>query len=151
MMNPVRAIAQAIRFSPQAATSVSAIRWAAPLSTTSLPSIAPATITTSSDPRMSPMPLRIAPGTAASGMPRATAAPADTMMKARKGCIFVHATSTTRAAIATAMTTSGSIGQTVSRMGAGRSVSVASCGVVEKRRRRVMPVDDFMAVVVKEP
>jgi len=49
------------------------------------------------------------------------------------------------------MTTSGSIGQTVSRAGAGRSVSVASCGMVEKSCRRVLLVDDFIAGRIETP
>jgi hypothetical protein len=125
-MNPVSIIAQAMRFSPQAPTSVSAIRWAAPLSTTSLPSIAPHTITIASDPRMSPMPLRTAPGTSASGMPSATAAPAETRMNARNGCTFAQATSTTRVAIATAMMTSGSMAYTVARIAVSRRARSAS-------------------------
>ena len=59
---------------------------------------------------MSPIPFRTAAGTSASGMPRATAAPAEMRMNARNGCTFAQATSTTSSAIATAMMTSGGTG-----------------------------------------
>jgi hypothetical protein len=84
-MKPVAAIAHAIRRSPHKDTSTWAMRCAAPDSTTILPSIAPATITIAKLPSAAPIPFRTAPATSAGGMPRASAAPAETRMKARKG------------------------------------------------------------------
>ena len=101
-MNPVIAMAHPIRRSPNAPTSTAAIFCAAPLSTTSFPSIAPLTITIVSAPRMSPIPFLTAPATSVSGMPNATAAPADTSTNARNGCTLAHTTSTISVMIAAA-------------------------------------------------
>ena len=101
-IKPVNAIAHPSRLRPQQSTITIAIRCAAPLSTTSLPSIAPETITIKSDPRMSPIPFRIASATCGAGTPSASAAPIDTNTNARKACTLPHVTSTMSSPMAAA-------------------------------------------------
>jgi len=87
-MNPVTISAHWIYFSPKTPIITVAIFCAAPLSATSLPSMAPRTITIDKGPRVSPMPLYTDLVIALNGMPSNSPVRMDTTKKARKAFTF---------------------------------------------------------------
>ena len=82
-IKPVKLMAQVIYFSPNTARMESATFWAAPLTPTSLPNMAPSAMMITSEPSISPNPLFTDFTIFGNGMPNSSAAINDMIKKVR--------------------------------------------------------------------
>ena len=106
-MNPASASAHWMRAGPNHPSSAVVMRWAAPLSPTSLPSIAPKPRMITSDPSVAPIPRVIAAIVRAGSSPEAKPTPRLMIRNAMNVSSLNQATRTTSVRIARSVRSSG--------------------------------------------